>query len=283
MNLRECTEIVKRDMICLDISTNSSSSIHGHPFFEIVYVLSGTVEHTRDNKTMIIQPGDYFMVNLNSLHSYKPVNDFKDFKIINCMFMPQFIDNTLADARHFQDILNNYLVRFGYRKFDNSPTQSIYHDKNQKIRYLMTEMMNEYIEQAPGYTEVLRHYLVNTIIHLVRNEANKEDAPIENITQYINQYVAEHYMEPLHLSDLVNDIGFSLSNISKTYKEHTNMNFRDYLQKVRIKKACELLKVSDKTINEISALVGYSDPAFFYRIFKKLMHMTPLEYKKQFD
>lgn len=60
------------------------------------------------------------------------------------------------------------------------------------------------------------------------------------------------------------------------------MTFRDYLQKVRIKKACELLEKTDKTIAEIANIVGYSDPAFFYQIFKKEMTVTPREYRQQY-
>ena len=59
------------------------------------------------------------------------------------------------------------------------------------------------------------------------------------------------------------------------------MTFREYLQNVRMKKASEMLEKTDKTIAEIASLVGYSDPAFFYRLFRKTMNMTPQEYRKE--
>ena len=59
------------------------------------------------------------------------------------------------------------------------------------------------------------------------------------------------------------------------------MTFREYLQNVRMKKASEMLEKTDKTIAEIASLVGYSDPAFFYRLFKKTMSMAPQEYRKE--
>ena len=281
MHLAECTKIVTEEQILLDVSSNASSATHGHPFFELVYVLSGSAEHTRDRKTTVIGQGDYFLINFHSMHSYRAIYGSSDFRIINCMFMPQFIDASLANARNFQDILNNYLLRFGYQSFSNSPTQSIYHDSDQRFRYLMTEMLHEYNTRSAGYMEIIRHFLLNAIIYLVRNETVSCVHRADEITHYIKEYIAKHYMETIRLSDITNEMGFSLSHASKIFKDTTRLTFRDYLQKYRVEKACQLLRGTDKNVAEISELVGYADPPFFYRAFKKLTQTTPLEYRRQ--
>ncbi|MBQ9112268.1 MAG: AraC family transcriptional regulator [Clostridia bacterium] len=283
MHLNECIEVVNRDSFMLDVSNNSMSKLHCHPFLELVYVVSGRVEHTLDRKTMIIRPGDYFLINFNSKHSYKSIPGTGDFRIINCMFMPEFIDPTLANIKGFQDILNNYLVQFGYQKFANAPTQSIYHDNDGRMLTLVKQMLIEYEKKNNGYRDVIRYLLLSAIIFLVRNEAVEDELPTNNVTRYIKQYVAKNYMKPLHMSEICAEMNHSLSNISKIFKKNTGMNFRDYLQKIRIEKACQLLKTTDKTIVEISELVGYSDPAFFYRSFKKILNITPYEYRQSFD
>ena len=58
------------------------------------------------------------------------------------------------------------------------------------------------------------------------------------------------------------------------------MTFREYVQKTRIEKSCELLAGSDMTVIEIARAVGYDDIQFFHSVFKRLLHMTPKEYKK---
>lgn len=282
MHLRECTEIVREQQICMDVSSNACSVMHGHPFFELVYVLSGTAEHTCDRKTSVVGAGDYFLINVQSMHGYRAVYGSADFKIINCMFTPRFIDSTLADARSFQDILNNYLLRFGYQKFSNSPTHTIYRDEDGRLRYLMTEMLNEYGRRAPGYLDVIRHDLLNSIIYLVRNEVKSDIFRTDHVTYYIKEYIARNYMREITLSDLSDELGFSLSNVSKAFKEGCHITFRDYLQKVRMEKACRLLRMTDKGNAEIAELVGYSDPAFFYRVFKRQFLCTPLEYRKRY-
>ena len=279
MHLNECIEVVNRDSFMIDISNNSMSKLHSHPFLEFVYIVSGSVEHTLDHKTMIINPGDYFLINFNSKHSYKAITGTKDFRIINCMFMPEFIDPVLTNVKGFQDILNNYLVQFGYQKFTNTPTQSIYHDTDGRMLTLVTQMLHEYEKKDKGYRDIIRYFLLSAMIFLVRNEAAESDMPFDNIPRYIKQYVTKNYMHPLYLSEICAEMNHSLSNVSKIFKKNTGMNFRDYLQKVRIEKACQLLKTTDKTIVEISELVGYSDPAFFYRAFKKIINITPYEYR----
>ena len=59
------------------------------------------------------------------------------------------------------------------------------------------------------------------------------------------------------------------------------ITFRDYLLKFRIEKACLLLRVSDMTVQEISRLVGYTDPAFFYKSFRRTTSETPDEYRRR--
>ena len=280
MHLGECTQIVMRDSFMIDLSESSTSPSHSHPFLEFVYVVSGSVEHTLDGRTMIIGKGDYFLINLNSEHSYNAIGTTENFRIINCMFTPEFIDPVLKGACGFQDILNNYLVKFGYRKYSNAPTQSVYHDKDNRMCMLAEQMLYEYERKENGYSDVIRYLLLSAMVLLVRNEIPDGGMPSDNIPAYLKQYVESNYMKSVHLSEICGDMNHSLSNISKIFKKATGMNFRDYLQKARIEKACQLLRTTDKTVLEISELVGYQDPAFFYRTFKKILGKTPFEYRR---
>ena len=62
-------------------------------------------------------------------------------------------------------------------------------------------------------------------------------------------------------------------------KELTGMSPIDYLTTVRINRACFLLRNSSNNINEIAYSVGYSDPKYFSRVFKRTMGVTPTQYK----
>jgi len=250
---------------------------HGHTFFEFAYVVEGRAEHTINDKTFILAAGDYFLINRKDTHAYRAIAG-ESFRIINCLFLPQFIDRTLTDTSRFGEILDNGFFPFGKGKFSDRITLQSYHDQDGFVGTLMLKMLSEYREKKPGYQEILRNLLATLLVCLSRN-GTEEEGDGEQITRFIKQYVAEHYPEPVSLSDLSRRLNFSLTHVSLTFKKETRMSFRDYLIKIRMEKACQLLRSSGKPVSEIAALVGYADPAFFYRAFRKYLGQTPSEYR----
>ncbi|MHA6482052.1 response regulator [Paenibacillus sp. strain BS8-2] len=95
-------------------------------------------------------------------------------------------------------------------------------------------------------------------------------------------YIHEHYAEPLNLTDMAKHFHFNPSYLSSYFSAHNNEGFVDYLHKVRIEKAEELLRKGDAMISEISGMVGYSDHSYFCKVFKKSTGLSPSRYRRQF-
>lgn len=126
---------------------------------------------------------------------------------------------------------------------------------------------------------MIRHLLICLLVCLARNAEDEEIGKIA-LSRRIKKYVAENYMHKIRLSDISRELNFSLTYTSICFKRECEMSFRDYLTKVRIEKACDLLRLTEKTVSEIASLVGYEDDTFFYRAFRRCLGMTPIEYKK---
>jgi AraC family L-rhamnose operon regulatory protein RhaS len=259
------------------LCTDKISKLHHHDFFEFVYVLEGAAEHTIDGHTAIIGPGEFFFINLKSSHAYRCLDDERGFKIINCLFLPSFIDRTLEGARSFREILDNYLVNFGHKKATDEVTERTYRDSDGFIRAAAQKMLDEYRERRTGYKDVLRNLLVTLLVFLARQDTAADEV---NSTRYIKEFVVESYARELTLSEIAGEIGISLTYASVKFKEDTGMTFREYLIRYRMERACDLLKRGDKTVFEIAGLVGYSDAAFFYRTFKSRLGVTPRRYRE---
>ena len=260
----------------IDLRTSKEDSgSHRHEFFEIAYVISGSCEHTIDGHTTIISRGDYFFVNLKSVHSYAGLSP--DFEIINCLFVPEFIDRTLEGAHSFSEIMNNYPARFEYSSFSDSVAGRVFRDGDGFIFTLLSKMLEEFSEKKKGRLDVMRSLLVTLLICFARGE--EETAEEESRINAIKEYIAENYKNEPTLSEISKKLGISLTYASLIFKRATAKSFRDYLIKFRIEKACDLLRTTDKTVAEISELVGYSDPAFFYKSFKKHLTLSPSEYR----
>ncbi len=271
---------LEKELIMVDVCSNSASGWHTHPFFEFVYVLKGKAEHTINDNTMILSEGDYFLIDIGSRHEYMKLDTEPDLCIVNCMFKPRFIDETLRDAKNFYGIVDFCLPGLYDPNTARAATLRSYHDSTGYIGTVIRQMMREAQERDVGYLSVLKGLLINLLIELARNEAALPRSGNDGITRYIVEYVAKNYSHPLRLSEICEEMSFSLTYASSVFKRDMGMTFRDYLMKVRLEKACRLIQSSDKTVAEIAAAVGYSDPAFFFKIFKKELGLTPKDYKR---
>jgi len=93
-------------------------------------------------------------------------------------------------------------------------------------------------------------------------------------------YLESHYANDISLEDMAEQVNISPQYFSKLIKKTTGFNFIDWLSMLRVKKAKELLTNSNLTVKEVCFMVGYKDPNYFSRIFKKRIGITPSEYVK---
>jgi two-component system response regulator YesN len=95
-------------------------------------------------------------------------------------------------------------------------------------------------------------------------------------------YIDENYSRDISLDEVSREVNISPYYFSKIFKEEANENFIEYLTRVRIEKAKEMLENPALSIKEVSVRSGYADPNYFSRIFKKQTDMTPREYKAKY-
>ena len=261
----------------IDLRTcDEDAPLHHHEFFELVYVLSGSAEHTVDGHSMIISEGDYFFMNLKASHGYSAIGS--DFKIINCLFLPEFLDKTLVGTRSFAELMNNYPSKFERIRFSEGAAGRIFHDTDGFIKTLLSRMLEEFNEKRKGRLDLIKGLLITLLISIAREDTEAYEE--RSATEIMKGYLADNFTASPSLSEISERLGISLTYASLIFKKATGATFRDYLMRLRIEKACDLLRTSDKTIAEISELVGYSDPAFFYKSFNKYLALSPSKYRK---
>ncbi len=100
------------------------------------------------------------------------------------------------------------------------------------------------------------------------------------IVQVTKDYLEAHYSEEITLEHMAEQVNISPQYFSKLIKKNTGFNFIDWLSMLRVKKAKELLTNSNYTVKEVCFMVGYKDPNYFSRIFKKRIGLTPSEFVK---
>lgn len=99
-----------------------------------------------------------------------------------------------------------------------------------------------------------------------------------DIIAMIKKYITGHYDQDISLSVIAAEFFFNPSYLSYLFKQKTGGNLSNYIEEIRVKEALKLLDKGSYTICEISRMVGYNDPNYFTRIFKRHTGFTPNYY-----
>jgi two-component system response regulator YesN len=139
--------------------------------------------------------------------------------------------------------------------------------------YLFDDLKN--IESRGEAKNYIHRYLLGIFKEIEEQNANKTTALLDKAVEYINT----HYDEGITLDDVAYEAGFSTYYFGKIFKKTYKASFAEYLANVRVEKAKQLLEDPQLSIKDITYRIGYMDPNYFARIFKKSEGITPSEYR----
>ncbi|MDQ5978798.1 MAG: hypothetical protein QG602_1772 [Verrucomicrobiota bacterium] len=97
------------------------------------------------------------------------------------------------------------------------------------------------------------------------------------------RFMREHLGRPIPLEELARTAGLSLPHYSATFKRQMNCSPGEFLIRLRLQKACERIESTDDTIAQIADAVGFGDPLYFSRIFRRHLGVTATEYRRRTD
>ena len=126
----------------------------------------------------------------------------------------------------------------------------------------------------------VRTWFVDKVSQACRNVVVKKEEQSSGVISKAKIYINLHFGRDITLDDVSREVDISPYYFSKLFKEETGENFIEYLTNIRIDKAKELLSETELSMKEICAQIGYSDPNYFSRAFKKNVGVTPTEYKE---
>ena len=121
--------------------------------------------------------------------------------------------------------------------------------------------------------------IVRAVEHYEKICKNKTSKPV----LLAQEYVRAHYKEQIHLPDVAKVVFLHPYYFSDMFKNEVGISFSDYLTEYRMDRAKELLKNQQFKIKDINEMVGYSDSKSFSKIFKKVVGLTPQEYRKLYS
>ncbi|MBY0097232.1 response regulator [Mesobacillus maritimus] len=94
------------------------------------------------------------------------------------------------------------------------------------------------------------------------------------------EFIADHFDKAITLEEVAEAVNLSPQYFSKTFKERSGCSFIDYLTELRVEHAKELIRSMQKSVKEVCFHVGYKDPNYFSRVFKKYTGVTPSDFRQ---
>ena len=131
-----------------------------------------------------------------------------------------------------------------------------------------------------GDMERMRTWFLDKMDAAVRNVADNKETRSNGVVAKAKAYINANFHKEISLDDVSREVDISPYYFSKIFKEETGKNFIEYVTEIRMEKAKELLQSSSLSMKEICGEVGYADPNYCSRTFKKNVGLTPTEYKE---
>ncbi len=268
---------------------------HRHEFQEVVYVVRGQARHVTDlldeslthvirSATVTLLPGDCFVVSPDERHAFL---EPEGLVVYNIIFTPELLvgeGRWLASVPGLDDFL--FLEPLFRREAEHAPKLHLDVGERTAALACIEAMERETATCQPGYELAARARLLELLVHLGRAWSRSQDerpAPIaagqRDAVACATAFMEERYSDDLSLRAIADAAYLSPHHFSELFKKRTGLSPWEYLGKLRIERAQELLRTSDAPITEVAMAVGFSDSSYFARVFKTQTGLTPRDWR----
>jgi AraC-like DNA-binding protein len=259
------------------------TGFHVHEFAEIAVVLSGSATYRTDFTSQRISRGDILCIPEGAGHAY---GDEKNCELMNILF--QF-DRLPLYCRELA-MLPGFSVLFTmqlpfYQKHGFYPIARLPEEDFNRFSDMLRWLFELQKSSISGYQLAVLGGFMQFITLLANNYSlpttlEREVHLPEKINNVI-RYMQLHFSEPLNVADLARRSGMSEASFFRHFKNATAQTPADFLIKLRLNLAAELLRTQpDITIAEVAIRCGFNECSYFARMFRRDFGVSPLKYRR---
>lgn len=257
------------------------SPFHSHPELELVYVKESFGKRIIGNSVMPFEPGDMVFLGsdlphvwLNDEMYYQGISTLKANAIVvyfsKDIFGPAFYE--LKETQKINELF-----------FQAGKGISIIGKTNKQIaKKLEKLLLKKDFEVIIGLFEILSLLSESQDRVYINNEtysSGYQDSKKDRLSE-VFQYVNENFKKDILLIEIAAIANMTPTSFCRMFKLKTKKSFVEYLNEIRVSKACKFLLETDLSMSEIAYESGYKTASNFNKLFKKFMGMTPSEFKK---
>ena len=239
----------------------------GRRDFQLIYVASGKAHFHFGDEERIVTAGHMVLYRPKEPQKYEYYG-----KDQTQVFWVHFTGNDVTNILRSYGITDNKKVFYCGSSLDN--------------QNLFRKMINELQMSKENYAEMLEMYLRQIFITMQRafiGTIKKEKARVVDKIEKATVYFNENYSQEINIDEYAEQMNVSVSWFIRNFRESTGLTPMQYILSKRIYNAEILLQDPSYNVSEISRVVGYDNPLYFSRIFKKAKGLSPSEYRKSLD
>lgn len=237
----------------------------GRVDWQFLYIASGKAHFYFNGVEEIVPAGNFVL--------YRPKEEQR--------YYYYGVDHTEVYWVHFTG--NN--VKNIIRKYGITDEMHVIHTGTSlDYKKIFLQMIQELKLCKDDYEEILVHYMHLLLIMIHRSINSRPCGKSQYLMDEMDaavRYFHANYHKPISIEDFAASYHMSISWFIRNFKEYTGSTPAQYLLSLRISNAQTLLESTSYNITEIANIVGYDNPLYFSRIFKKQIGMSPSEFRKQ--
>lgn len=146
----------------------------------------------------------------------------------------------------------------------------------QLFQQTISDLELEASREAYSFANARLWHLLGDMVYRRRFDIGGEGNAIERSLEIMKSKVEE----TLSLAELTEELGLSTTYFCRLFKQRMEQAPIDYFIRLKIQRACQYLDFTDIAVHEVAAAMGYDDPYYFSRVFKRIMGVSPLQYRK---
>ncbi len=252
-------------------------TFHFHNYLEIGYCYEGKGLLYLEQEEIIFKGASFSIIPPNYPHTticpYGETSKWEYLFVDVEKFLAKHVNGTKAYRRELLDLL---YVKPLFITADEQP----------QMYRLIGEVLAESREKKEFYREKASAAMLSLLMELGRQIRYAESK--NTITSRVKKelipaikYIETHYKKDIRIGDLAKLCSISETHFRRLFKEYMYLTPKEYINYIRIHRACELLKVKDAAIMEIAGNVGFDTVSTFNRNFKKYVGITPYEWRNR--
>ena len=231
----------------------------------LFYCVQGKGYYTLDGHTFTLNPNQYVIVPATD----KPLVYWSDTEDPWSIYWVHFTSDALQAFNRAYHIVP-----------EQGPQYIPHNEKGIRIWEEMYENLSRgYSPENLMNTNLCLYHLIATFVFSQQQNQNSS-SPEKAIIRETIDYMKNNLDKTIRIEDFADLNKYSVSHFSKLFRLTTGMSPIEYFIHLKMQKACQLLYTDDSRVKQIAALLGYDDPYYFSRLFKKYMNTSPETYRK---